>query len=313
MMKVIDQDIGARFAAYCVDAIEFSAGMPDASVDFSVYSPPFSSLYIYSESARDMGNVSSDEEFQATYKHLLRQLFRATRPGRLTAIHVKDLVFYSNSSEDGSRGLRPFVMDCLRSHLETGWTYHRMITIWRCPVREMQKTKADRLLYKHFREDAARTGGGMPEYVLVFRKWGPGMDETPRITHSREDYPLETWQDYAQPAYFVQDVWADMRETDVLNVKLARDGQDEKHLCPMPLDITERLVRQYTNGGETVFSPFMGIGSEGFVSLKCGRRFVGTELKESYFRQAVRNLQEVERDTQAALFDHAAGIEAAAE
>jgi hypothetical protein len=309
MTKVVDQFLGARFGAYCVDAVEFTAGLPDASVDFSVYSPPFSSLYIYSESARDMGNVSNDAEFQATYRHLLRELFRVTRPGRLTAIHVKDLVFYSNSSDDGSRGLRPFTMESLFSHLCEGWTYHRMITIQRCPVKEMQKTKADRLLYKHFREDAARTGGGMPEYVLVFRKWAAGMDETPRITHSREEYPLDVWQDYAQPAFFTQDLWPDMRETDVLNVKAARDGKDEKHLCPMPLDITERLVRQYTNPGETVFSPFMGIGSEGFVALKHGRRFIGSELKPSYFDQAVRNLREAEHDGQAALFEGgAAGI-----
>lgn len=306
--KVIEQQIGERFGAYRVDAVEFTAGLPDNSIDFSVYSPPFSSLYIYSDSARDMGNVGGDAEFQETYRYLLKELLRATRPGRETAIHVKDLVFYSNSSGDGSRGLRPFTMDCLFSHLQVGWTYHRMITIGRCPVKEMQKTKADRLLYKHFREDAARTGGGMPEYVLVFRKWAEGMNETPRVTHSREDYPLEIWQEFAQPAYFAQDLWTDMRETNVLNVKVARGDQDEKHLCPMPLDITERLIRQYTNPGETVFSPFMGIGSEGFVALKHDRRFLGSELKDEYFRQAVRNLREAANDGQGAL-----SIEAAAE
>lgn len=297
MAKVLAQHIGERFAAYNVDTVEFTRDLPGNSLDFSVYSPPFSSLYIYSESARDMGNVSGDQEFQETYSHLVRELFRATKPGRLTGIHVKDLVYYSNASEKGDRGLKPFVADCLYTHLRCGWTYHRMITIWRCPVKEMQKTKADRLLYKHFREDAARTGGGMAEYILVFRKWGEGMDETPKIIHDREEYPLDTWQHYAQPSYFVQDLWADTRETNVLNVKVARDAEDEKHLCPMPLDLTERLVRQYTNKDETVYSPFMGIGSEGWASLKAGRRFIGTELKDSYYRQAVKNLAEAEESS----------------
>lgn len=287
-MKVFAQELTKAFAAYHVDTVEFTAGLPPDSLDFSVYSPPFSSLYIYSESARDMGNVGSDAEFQATYEHLVRELFRATKPGRLTAIHVKDLVYYSNASEKGDRGLKPFMADCLYTHLRAGWTYHRLITVGRDPVKEMQKTKADRLLYKHFREDAARSGGGMPEYIIVFRKWAEGMDQVPRILHDAREFPLETWQAFAQP------VWLDTRETNVLNVKVAREDQDEKHLCPMPLDLTERLILQYSNPGETVYSPFMGIGSEGYVALRRGRRFIGTELKESYFRQALRNLAEAE-------------------
>jgi len=255
-----------------------------------VYSPPFSSLYIYSESARDMGNVSGDEEFQETYRHLVRELFRVTRPGRLTAIHVKDLVYYSNSSDRGDRGLRDFTGECIRTHIEEGWTYHRRITINRDPVKEMQKTKADRLLYKHFREDAARTGGGLPEYIVVFRKWADGMDDVPPVVHPPNDFPLDTWQAWASP------VWMDTRETEVLNTKIARDDEAEKHLCPMPLDLTERVVLQYTNPGEKVYSPFMGVGSEGYVSLRRGRRFIGTELKDSYFRQAVKYLREAEAE-----------------
>ncbi|PZR36476.1 site-specific DNA-methyltransferase [Caulobacter segnis] len=305
MVNVFDQHVTERFGAYHVDAVEFVANMPSNSIDFSVYSPPFSSLYIYSESARDMGNVSGDEEFRETYEHLLRELWRVTKPGRLTCIHVKDLVYYSNASEDGSRGLRDFSGDCIAAHeaagaeaarianVVGGWAYHRRVTVDRCPVREMQKTKADRLLYKHFREDAARTGGGLPEYMIWFRKWAPGMEDVDPVVHRPEEFPLDTWQEWAQP------IWRGLTETDVLNVKVARDDGAEKHLCPMPLNLTERAIRQYTNPGDTVFSPFMGIGSEGYVALRAGRRFVGTELKDSYFRTAVKNLREMEVESSA--------------
>ena len=303
-MKVFDQHSGERFAAYNVDTVEFTAAMPANSIDFSVYSPPFSSLYIYSESERDMGNVDGDGAFQAHYAPLVRDLFRVTKPGRNTAIHVKDLVYYSNSSAKGDRGLRDFTGDCIRTHIEAGWTYHRKITIERCPVREMQKTKSDRLLYKNFRTDAARTGGGMPEYVVVFRKWADDMGDTPPVLHDPNRYPVEQWQHMAQPSYaykdsglpewMLSDLWQNTDETNTLNVKVARDQEAEKHLCPMPLDLTERLVTQYSNDRDTVYSPFMGIGSEGYASLKLGRRFIGTELKESYFRQAVKYLKEAE-------------------
>ncbi|MGY2048880.1 DNA-methyltransferase [Methylobacterium sp. JK268] len=306
--NVFNSHIGQHFAAYNVDTVEFTAEMPDDIIDFSVYSPPFSSLYIYSESERDMGNVGSDDEFQACYRHLVRELFRVTKPGRLTAIHVKDLVYYSNASDRGDRGLRDFTGACIRTHVEEGWTFHRRITIPRCPVREMQKTKSDRLLYKHFRTDAARTGGGLPEYVVVFRKWAEGMEAVPPVLHDPEQHPLESWQALAQSVWttngaivppgmewLIEDVWPDTDETNVLNVKVARDDAAEKHLCPMPLDLTERLIRQYTNPDETVYSPFMGIGSEGYQALLQGRRFIGTELKPSYYAQAVRYLQEAEQ------------------
>jgi len=242
-----------------------------------------------------MGNVSSDAEFQAAYKPLVADLFRVTKPGRCTAIHVKDLVYYSNASEKGDRGLRDFTGDCIRTHIEEGWTYHRRITIWRCPVREMQKTKSDRLLYKNFRTDGARTGGGMPEYVVVFRKWAEGMEETSPVIHDPARYPLEQWQDMAQPSYVVDDLWTDTDETDTLNVKIARDEDAEKHLCPMPMDITKRLIKQYSNERELIYSPFMGVGSEGYVALRNNRRFMGTELNPSYYRQAVKYLEEAER------------------
>jgi DNA modification methylase len=304
-MNVLDQHHGKSFAIFNADTVEWTAELPENSIDFSVYSPPFSSLYIYSDSERDMGNVESDEKFQEFYRPLVRDLFRVTKPGRLTAIHVKDLVYYSNSSARGDRGLRDFTGDCIKTHVQEGWTYHRRITIWRCPVREMQKTNSDRLLYKNFRTDGARTGGGLPESIIVFRKWADGMDDVPKVLHSPDEYPLETWQNYAQPSYrfddlgipdwMICDLWADTDETNTLNAKIARDDDAEKHLCPMPLDLTERLIRQYTNPGETVLSPFLGVGSEGYVSLRHGRKFVGTELKPSYFKQACKYLDEAER------------------
>jgi DNA modification methylase len=293
-MKVFDEKVSKQFSAYHVDTVEFTAGLPDNKIDLSVYSPPFSSLYIYSESERDMGNVANDDEFQASYRPLVKDLYRVTKPGRCTAIHVKDLVYYSNASEKGDRGLRDFTGECIRTHIDAGWTYHRRITIWRCPVREMQKTKSDRLLYKNFRKDAARTGGGMPEYLVVFRKWAEGMDETPPVLHDEAQYPVETWQHMAQPSYEISDLWNDTDETDTLNVRVARDPDSEKHLCPMPLDLTERIVRQYSNPGELVYSPFMGIGSEGVVSLRNGRKFIGTELNKTYFGQAVKHLVDAE-------------------
>lgn len=287
-LNVFNQVHGERFALYNADCVEFVAGLPDNSIDLSVYSPPFSSLYVYSESERDMGNVENDEAFIASYTHLIREKLRITKPGRLTAIHVKDLVYYSNSSERGDRGLRPFSDMCTTAHLAAGWTFHGRITIERDPVHEMQKTKADRLLFKHFREDAGRSSVGLPEYLLVFRAWKEGMEETAPVVHDPEHFPLTLWQEWANS------IWRGLSETDTLNVRVVRDNEAEKHLCPMPLNIIDRCVRMWSNPGDTVLSPFAGIGSEGWSAVKAGRRFVGVELKDSYFRQAAKYLHEAE-------------------
>lgn len=290
--NVIDQAAGRSFNAYCADCVPFTAALPANSIDFSVYSPPFSSLYIYSESVADMGNCASDDEFFEQYRFLVREKFRATRPGRLTAIHVKDLVYYQNSSERGTAGLRPFSDDCTRLHIEEGWDFHSRITIWRDPVREMQKTKAHGLLWKTLRADSTFSRMGLPEYLLVFRKWASDGEEIRPVTHTKETFPVEEWQQYASP------VWnyprQDLPETDVLNVKVARSDKDEKHLCPMPLNITRRALRMWSNRGDVVYSPFMGIGSEGVVSIEEGRKFIGTELNPAYFRQAIKNLIDAE-------------------
>ena len=285
---IIAQKSGASWTAAHGDCVEAIKDVPDNSVDFSVYSPPFSALYIYSDSVRDMGNVDGDEEFQATYSHLVREKLRVTKPGRLTSIHVKDLVYYSNASDKGDRGMRDFTGACIQTHIDAGWTLHSRHTIWRCPVKEMQKSKPDGLLYKNFRTDAGRVRSGLPEYLVTFRKWADGMDDTPPIVHDPKEFPLDIWQAWASP------VWMDTRETDVLNAAVAKDADAEKHLCPMPLDLTERAIRLWSNPGDVVLSPFMGIGSEGVVAMRTRRKFIGFELKESYWRQACKFIAEAE-------------------
>lgn len=298
-MKVLDQFQGRDFSAYNADCVTFAQGLPDNSIDMTVYSPPFSSLYVYSESVADMGNVDTDEEFIEQYRYLVREKLRITRPGRLSAIHVKDLVYYQNSSKDGSAGLRPFSDMCTQVHLEEGWTFHCRVTIFRDPVLERAKTNAHGLLWKTFQKDASFCRVGMPEYLLVFRKWAKDGEDVSPVTHPRESVPLEIWQDLASPVWNWREGQSgkgdwDMPATDVLNVKVAADEKAEKHLCPMPLNITRRALTLWSNAGDVIFSPFMGIGSEGVASLELGRKFVGTELHPTYFKQAVKFLTQAD-------------------
>lgn len=281
-VRCLNQKIGSNFTAYHGDCADVVRQLPDNSVGLSVFSPPFSGLYIYNDSAADMGNSANDAEFLQHYEYLVRELYRVTIPGRLCAVHCKDLVYYK--TQRGTAGLRDFPGDLIRTHIACGFDFHSRITIWRCPVREMTKTKAHGLLYKQLRADSSFSRQGLPEYFVVFRKWTKEGEEPAPITHTHESFPLDQWQNYASP------VWMDTRETDVLNADAARTANDEKHICPMPLDITTRVVKLWSNPGDVVLSPFMGIGSEGVVSLKHGRRFVGVELKESYWRQACRYL-----------------------
>lgn len=293
---IVGQETGRDWIAMEGDCVEALPSIPDNSVGISVFSPPFSNLYIYSESERDMGNVEDDAAFQENYLHVCRELLRVTMPGRLCVAHVKDLVYYSNASEKGDRGIRDFSGDCIRTHIQAGWSFHTRITVWRCPVREMQKAKPDGLLFKNFRTDAARVRVGMPEYLLVFRKWDDGMAEVEPVLHDPRKFPLETWQEWASP------VWMNTDMTDVLNAKCARSGEAERHLCPMPLDLTDRAVRLWSNPGDVVLSPFMGIGSEGYAAVRAGRKFVGVELNPAYFRQAIVNLRQIEIDSSQDLF-----------
>lgn len=286
MTEVLDAYEGERFSAYNVDCVEFAANLPDNSLDFSVYSPPFAHLFVYSDSERDMGNVKDEAEFKSLYRHLVREKFRATKPGRLTAVHCSDIP--RTKSMHGAVGLYDFPADIREVHEAEGWTYHSRVTIWKDPVVEMTRTKALGLLYKQLCTDATRSRQGMPDYLLVFRKTPADESEADKVGQDRTLFPVTQWQQWASP------VWMDIQQTNVLNVKVAREDKDERHLCPLQLDLIERAVRLWTNPNDVVFSPFMGIGSEGWASLKAGRRFIGTELKPAYFKQAVRNLKEME-------------------
>ena len=275
---------GEGWTAYHGDCVDVLRQLPDSCIDFSVYSPPFAGLYIYNDSISDMGNCADDREFGEHYRFMVRELYRAMKPGRIVAVHCKDLVYYRN--QRGTAGLRDFPGDLIRYHTEAGFDFHSRVTIWRCPVREMTKTKAHGLLYKQLRADSTFSRQGLPEYFVVFRKWAHEDEQVQPVTHTHASFPLDQWQEWASP------VWMDTRETDVLNAR--RDPRDEKHICPLPLDLAARATLLWSNFGDVVLSPFMGIGSEGFVSLKHRRRFVGVELKESYWRAACRNLQAAE-------------------
>ena len=291
---------GDSWTVHRGDAVEVAREkIPDGSVGLSVFSPPFSSLYSYSPSLRDMGNCSDDGEFFEHFSYLIPELLRVTIPGRLCVVHTKDLVRYKNRY--GFGGVRDFTGEVTRAFegcvLEDGtrWAYHSKVTIWKDPVREMQRTKSTGLLYKTLREDASRSRVGLPEYLVVFRKWTPGMSgpdggtQSPDpVLHTREDYPLELWQRVASP------VWDDIRQTNVLNANMARDGSDEKHLCPLQLDLIERCVELWSNPGDLVYDPFSGLGSTGVQAVKMGRRYVGSELKDTYFRQSLRHLARAE-------------------
>lgn len=286
MTAVLDAHQGDRFYAVNGDCVEVAASLPDNSVGFSVYSPPFAQLFVYSDSERDMGNVADEAEFKRLYAHLVREKLRITKPGRLTAVHCSDLP--RTKSTHGAVGLYDFPADIREVHEAAGWTFHSRITVWKDPVVEMQRTKALGLLYKQIQTDATRNRQGMADYVMVFRKTPADEKEADRVGHDSRNFPVSQWQQWASP------VWMDINQTNVLNVKVAREDKDERHLCPLQLDLIERAIRLWSNPDDSVFSPFMGIGSEGWVALKAGRRFIGSELKPAYFRQAVRNLCEAE-------------------
>lgn len=270
------------------DCVQETMKLADNSIDFSIFSPPFSTLYIYSDSIADMGNTADDEEFFEHFEFLIPELHRVTVPGRLCAVHCKDLPLYKN--RDGAAGLRDFPGEIIRRFEKHGWTYHSRVTIWKDPVIEMQRTKNHGLLYKNFQVRGEVCRQGMADYVIVFRKWqGVDITTSPKpIIHSRVEFPLEVWQRYASP------VWFDIDQTNVLNFDIARDSQDEKHICPLQLDVIQRCIELWTNPGDVVLSPFAGVGSEGYVTLKNGRKFIGIELKRSYWQLAQRYLKEVE-------------------
>ncbi len=277
---------GQNWQVTNTDCIPFAQAMPEESIGFSVYSPPFANLYTYSDKLEDMGNCADDDEFIEQYTFLVRELFRVTRPGRLTCVHCIDLPSFK--WKHGEVGLRDFPGAIIRTHVEAGWIYHSRITVWKDPVVEMQRTKSVGLLHKQLKKDSAMSRAGLPDYVLVFRK--PGVNTEP-IGHTADDFPVDQWQKWASP------VWMDVQQTNTLNVRAAREVKDEKHICPLQLDLIERCLVLWSRPGDVVFSPFTGIGSEGVMSIKLGRKFIGTELKESYWKQACGYIRQAESES----------------
>ena len=283
---VLNQVIEKNYAMYLGDCCEVIKGIPDNSIHFQVFSPPFSSLYTYSNSDRDMGNCTNDAEFAEHFKYLVPELFRIAMPGRLCAFHCMNLP--TSKERDGVIGIRDFRGELIRVFTDCGWIYHSEVTIWKDPVTAMQRTKALGLLHKQLKKDSCMSRQGIPDYLVVMRK--PG-DNPERVTHTAESFPVSAWQRYASP------VWMDINPSRTLQKGSAREEKDERHICPLQLDVIERAIDLWTNPDDVVFSPFGGIGSEGYVALKKGRKFIGAELKESYWKQAVANLKEADACT----------------
>jgi len=277
-----DVETGDGWDMHLNDCVEVARQIDDESIGASIFSPPFSSLYTYSNSPRDMGNSKSDEEFFEHFGYLIDELFRMTIPGRNCIVHCSNLT--TTKAFDGEIGLRDFRGDIIRAFRERGWIWHSETTIWKDPVVAMQRTKAHGLLYKTLQKDSARSRCGIPDYLLVFRKQG---DNPKPIENDPEDFPLEEWRKLASPT------WRDIDQGDVLDYREAREEDDEKHICPLQLEVIERALKLWSAEGDTVFSPFAGIGSEGYVALDMAREFIGVELKPSYWEQAVRHLTDL--------------------
>lgn len=303
VMNVLDQSSGENWQLYNADCIDVVSSMPAESVHYSIFSPPFASLYTYSASSRDMGNCKNSSEFLEHFSFLMPELLRITKPGRLMSMHC--MLLPTSKSRDGFIGLSDFRGDLIRAAQSAGWIFHSEVCIWKDPVQAMQRTKALGLLHKQIRKDSTMSRQGVPDYLVTMRK--PGENPEP-VSHTTQQFPVEVWQRYASP------VWATTNGTDdegflrcenpsgdnsdtcgiapgdTLQRESAREENDEKHICPLQLGVIQRGVRLWTNPGDVVFSPFAGIGSEGFVSLREGRKFVGAELKPSYYKQAALNL-----------------------
>lgn len=276
------------------DCIDELRRLPNGSVDYSIFSPPFASLYTYSNSDRDMGNCTSHDEFYDHMRFLVPELFRVLKEGRLVSFHCMNLP--KSKERDGVIGIWDFRGSLIRLFEEFGFVFHSEVCIWKDPVTAMQRTKAIGLLYKQLRKDSALSRQGIPDYLVTMRK--PGVNPDP-VTKTHESFPVGLWQNFASP------VWMDINPSDTLQKESAREHEDERHICPLQLEVIRRGIRLWTNDGDVVLSPFAGIGSEGYVSIQEGRKFVGVELKESYWKQAVANLKAA-KHTQPTLFSNEA-------
>lgn len=275
-----DTHTGDGYTVHLGDCVKWARRMESNSIDYSVFSPPFADLFVYSNSDHDMGNCKDDAEFAAQLQYLIAELFRVIKPGRNVSFHCMNLP--TTKMRQGFIGLRDFRGTLIRAFQDAGFIYHSEVCIWKDPVVAMQRTKALGLLHKTIRENATMSRMGLPDYVVTMRKPGDCED---RVKHG-EDLPVSMWQKYASP------IWDDIDQSRTLNKLPARDENDEKHMCPLQLDVIERCIHLWTNPGDLIFSPFTGIGSEGYCAVKMGRRFVGTELKPQYWNLACQNIND---------------------
>lgn len=279
-ISVIDQAIGENYALYNGDSCEVLKGIPENSIHYEIFSPPFASLYTYSNSERDLGNCRTTSEFYEQFKYIVRELYRVLMPGRLVSFHCMDLPL--SKERDGIIGIRDFRGEMIRLFEDAGFVLHSQVCIWKDPVTAMQRTKALGLLHKQIKKDSCMSRQGIPDYLVTMRKPGENPE---RVSHTNESFPVEVWQRYASP------VWMDINPSDTLQATSAKEDKDERHICPLQLGVIRRGINLWTNPGDIVLTPFLGIGSEAVVALQQGRKAIGIELKTSYYKQAVRNCE----------------------
>lgn len=279
MNNVLNQCVTDEYGLYNGDSCEVIKNLPGNSIHYTLFSPPFSSLYTYSNSDRDMGNCKNDSEFYEHFIYLAKELYRVTMSGRLLSFHCMDLPMMKE--RDGVIGLKDFPAMLRKIFEDCGFIYHSKVTIWKNPVTEMQRTKALGLLHKQIRKDSCMNRQGIPDYIVTMRK--PG-DNPERVSHTHETFPCNVWQKYASP------VWMDIKQSDTLQRKSARDEKDERHICPLQLSVIQRCIELWTNPNDIVLEPFGGIGSVPYVARKLNRRTIACELKESYYNQMVKNV-----------------------
>lgn len=290
-MKVQDQYVDERMALYRGDSCEILREIPSNSIHFEVYSPPFASLYTYSNSERDLGNTRNDGEFFQQFEYIVKELYRVLAPGRLMSVHCMNLP--TSKERDGFIGIKDFRGELIRLFESVGFIYHSEVCIWKDPVIAMQRTKALGLLHKQIKKDSSMCRQGIPDYLVTMRKPGDNLEP---VTHTNESFPVNIWQRYASP------VWMDINPNDTLQKESAREQEDEKHICPLQLTVIRRAINLWTNPGDVVLSPFGGIGSEPYVALETGRKAVAIELKGSYYRQMVANCKGVVANEQESLW-----------
>ena len=287
-----DVATGEDWTLHLGDCVDVARTIPTDSLHYSVFSPPFASLYTYSASDRDMGNSRDYDVFVEHFGFLVEELYRALMPGRLLSFHCMNLP--TSKTHHGFIGIKDFRGDLIRLFESKGFIFHSEVVIWKDPVTAMQRTKALGLLHKQLKKDSCMSRQGVPDYLVTMRKPGENAE---RVSHDNESFPVQLWQNYASP------VWMDINPSETLQFRSAREHKDERHICPLQLEVIRRALKMWTNKGDLVFSPFTGIGSEGYCALQAGRRFVGAELKPSYWEQARRNLELAKSDQGMIEFD----------